>query len=74
MPRPVQLALSFRNTLVRYLGFSVSNTEITLPLEDIQNGQNAGYLIVESVASSEVICAAYEANMDMWLSVLKLSE
>lgn len=74
LPKPVQLALSFRNSIVKHFGFSASNTEMSLPLEDIEAGKKAGFLIIESVESSEVICGAYEPNMDMWLSVLKLSE
>jgi len=74
LPKPVQLALSFRNSVVKYFGFSASNTEMSLPLEDIEAGKKAGFLIIESVEPSEVICGAYEHNMDMWLSVLKLSE
>lgn len=74
LPKPVQLALSFRNSVVKYFGFSASNTEMSLPLENIEAGNKAGFLIIESVEPAEVICGAYEPNMDMWLSVLKLSE
>lgn len=74
LPKPVQLALAFRNSIVKYLGFSASNTEMSLPLEHIEAGKKAGFLIIESVEASEVICGAYEPNMDMWLSVLKLSD
>lgn len=74
LPKPVQLALSFRNSIVKYFGFSASNTEMSLPLEDIEAGKKAGFLIIESVEPSEIICGAYEPNMDMWLSVLKLSD
>ena len=74
LPKPVQLALKVRNGIVKYFGFSASNTEMSLPLEQIQAGQKAGFLTIESVSDTEVICGAYEPNMDMWLSVLKLSE
>lgn len=74
MPKPVQLALSLRNSIVKHFGFSASNTEMSLPLSDIQAGKQAGFLMIESVTDEEVICGAYEANMDMWLSVLKISE
>jgi frataxin-like iron-binding protein CyaY len=74
LPKPVQLALALRNFIVKHLGFSVTNTEMSLPLEDIKVGNKAGFLTIELVDVSEVICAAYEPNMDMWLSVLKLSE
>lgn len=74
LPKPVQFALSFRNSIVKHFGFSASNTEMALPLEDIEAGKKAGFLIIESVEPTEVICGAYEPNMDMWLSVLKLSD
>lgn len=74
LPKPVQIALSIRNSIVKYFGFSASNTEMSLPLEDIEAGKKAGFLIIESVEPVEVICGAYEPNMDMWLSVLKLSD
>ncbi|WP_049722831.1 DUF2867 domain-containing protein [Gilvimarinus polysaccharolyticus] len=74
LPKPVRLALSLRNSIVKHFGFSASNTEMSLPLDDIQAGNKAGFLVIESVETTEVICGAYEPNMDMWLSVLKLSE
>lgn len=74
LPKPVQLALAFRNSIVKHFGFSASNTEMSLPLEDIVAGNKAGFLTIDFVDSSEVICSAYEPNMDMWLSVLKLSD
>ena len=74
LPKPVQIALSLRNSIVKHFGFTASNTEMSLPLKDIEAGKKAGFLIIESVEPSEVICGAYEPNMDMWLSVLKLSD
>ena len=73
LPKPIQYALALRNAVVKYFGFSHGNTEMALPLEDIQAGKQAGFLLIESVEPSEVICGAYEPNMDMWISVLKLS-
>ncbi|WP_201778247.1 DUF2867 domain-containing protein [Thalassomonas viridans] len=74
LPMPVQWALKIRNSIVKWLGFSASNTEMSLPLEDIVEGKKAGFLTIELVSDSEIICGAYEPNMDMWLSVLKISE
>lgn len=74
LPKPVQLALSLRNSIVKYIGFSARNAEMSLPLEDIEPGKKAGFLIIESVEPDEVICGSYEPNMNMWLSVLRLSE
>ena len=74
LPKPVQLALALRNSIVKHLGFAVSNTEMSLPLEEIATGKKAGFLTIEHVDPSEIVCGAYEPNMDMWLSVLKLSD
>ncbi len=74
LPTSIQWALKCRNSIVKFLGFSVSNTQMCLPLEEIIAGKKAGFLTIESVSKSEVICGAYEKNMDMWLSVLKVSE
>ncbi len=74
LPKPVQLALRLRNSIVKYFWFTASNPEMSLPLEDIEAGKKAGFLTIESASNSEIICGAYEANMDMWLSVLKLSK
>jgi len=74
LPVSVQWALKVRNALVSLIGFSAANTQMSLSLEDIVAGKNAGFLTIESVSTTEVICGAYEKNMDMWLSVLKLSE
>lgn len=43
-------------------------------LDDIKVGNNMEFLIVEAACDSEGICASYENNMDIWISVLKLSE
>ena len=74
LPKPVRFALVFRNAVVKCFGFSASNTEMSLSLAEIEAGKQAGFLFIESVSEAEVVCAAYEANMDMWLSVLKLSD
>lgn len=74
LPKPVQFALSIRNTVVQWFGFSASNTEMALALGDIKPGTKAGFLLIEAAHESEVVCSASERNMDMWLSVLKLSE
>jgi len=74
LPAPVQWALKIRNAIVKCFGFSASNTEMSLPLEDIVAGKKAGFLTIDAVSETEVICSAYEPNMDMWLSILKLSE
>lgn len=74
LPRPVQLAFSLRNFIVKSFGFAASETQMSVPIEEIIVGNKAGFLTIELVAPNEVICGAYEANMDMWISVLKLSE
>ncbi len=74
LPKPVQFALSIRDTVMQWFGFSASNTEKALPLANIKSGAKAGFLLIEAAHESEVVCSASERNMDMWLSVLKLSE
>jgi hypothetical protein len=74
LPASVQFALRLRNAIVKHFGLSASNTEMSLPLEEITVGRQAGFLVIESVSDTEIICAVYEDNMDMWLSVLKLSD
>lgn len=74
LPASVQLALRARNSVAKLLGFSASNTGMSITLEEIQSGKSAGFLTIESASDSEVVCRAYEKNMDMWLSVLKISD
>lgn len=74
LPRSVQLALKVRNSAVKLIGFSASNTNMGLTIDEIQTGKKAGFLTIEAASDSEVVCGAYEKNMDMWISVLKLSE
>ena len=57
---------------MKWFGFSASNSEMNFELEDIKVGANVGFLLIESVTSLEIVCGAYEKNMDMWVSVLKL--
>jgi len=47
---------------------------MSLAYEDIREGQEAGFLIIDKVSELELVCVAYEKNMDMWLSVLKVSD
>jgi|TARA_B100000745_G_scaffold75347_1_gene45570 hypothetical protein len=74
IPKPVQWALKLRNALVKWIGFAASDTEMALPLEEIATGKKAGFLVIEGVTEEELVCGAYEKNMDIWLSVLRLSE
>ncbi|WP_318412045.1 DUF2867 domain-containing protein [Photobacterium leiognathi] len=74
LPKPVIIAMKIRNKIMGWLGFSAGATEVSLPKEQIATGKQAGFLVFESVSEMEVVAAAYEKNMDMWLSVLKLSE
>ncbi|WP_239184051.1 DUF2867 domain-containing protein [Vibrio sp. Of7-15] len=74
LPKPVQIALKIRNTIVKWFGFSVADVKMALPLENIEVGKQAGFLTFETVSDSEVITVASEKNMDIWLSVMKLSE
>jgi len=46
---------------------------MSLSLNEIEDGRKAGFLNIELVtdADANVVCGAYEHNMDMWLSVMK---
>ena len=74
LPKPVQIAMKVRNSIVKWFGFSAGDTEMSLALEDIKVGARAGFLVFEVVAENEIITAAYDKNMDMWLSVMRLSD
>lgn len=74
LPKPVQGLLKIRNSIVKWLGFKASDTGMSLPLKEMSEGRQAGFLTIEVVSDTEVICAAYEKHMDMWLSVMRLSE
>ncbi|WP_255555603.1 DUF2867 domain-containing protein [Enterovibrio paralichthyis] len=74
IPTPVRWALNLRNSIVKWFGFSAANVEMSLPLEEIESGKQAGFLTIELVTQNEVVCGAYEANMDMWLSVFRQSD
>ncbi|WP_415903755.1 DUF2867 domain-containing protein [Neptuniibacter sp. QD48_55] len=74
MPKSMQLALKIRNAVVKMFGFSASSTEMSLSLNEIEEGRKAGFLNIELVTDGEVVCGAYEPNMDMWLSVMKTSD
>lgn len=74
LPKPVQGLLKIRNSIVKWLGFKASDTGMSLPLKEMSEGRQAGFLTIEMVSDAEVICAAYEKHMDMWLSVMRLSE
>jgi len=74
LPKSIQLALKIRNAVVKMFGFSASSTEMSLSLNEIDEGRKAGFLNIELVTDAEVVCGAYEHNMDMWLSVLKTSD
>ncbi|MDQ2078398.1 DUF2867 domain-containing protein [Marinimicrobium sp. ABcell2] len=72
---PVQVALRVRNSVAKLVGFAATNTTMSaLSMEEVQPGKRAGFLTIEAASDSEVVCGAYEKNMDMWISVLKLSE
>lgn len=74
LPKTAQWLMALRNSIMKWFGFSVGDFEPNLLLENIKEGENAGFLFIESVTSIEVVSASYEKNMDIWISVLKISE
>jgi len=74
LPIPVQFAMKLRNTIMSLFGFTASNEQMCVPLEQLIEGKQAGFLTVEMISDQEMICAAYEKNMDMWISVTKVNE
>ena len=74
LPDSVQRLMKIRNAIVKYLGFSASNSTMALAYEDICVGNKAGFLTIENLSDTELVCAAYEKNMDMWISVLKVKD
>ena len=74
LPSSVVWLLKVRNQLVRYIGFSATNSKMSASLNDIQTGMQAGFLTFKLVSDKEVICSSSEKNMDLWLSVSRLSD
>jgi hypothetical protein len=68
----IRWLFKFRNSIMKWFGFSASNSEMNFALADMKVGAKVGFLQIESITSSEIVCGAYEKNMDMWVSVLKL--
>lgn len=73
LPKTVVYAMKVRNSIVKWLGFSTAGTEIALPIEEIKQGNKAGFLTIETVTPNEVVTFASEKNMDIWLSVLEVT-
>jgi len=74
LPKPAQWMMAFRNAIMKWFGFSVGNFDTNLLLENIEEGKKAGFLTIESVTNREVVSGSYEKHMDIWISVLKLSD
>lgn len=74
LPKSIQVLLKIRNAVVRWLGFKATDTEMSLPLDQIQAGKPAGFLTIDVVTEMEIVCTASEKNMDLWISVIKLAE
>tara|TARA_R110002072_G_scaffold271474_2_gene431477 strand:- start:13491 stop:13877 length:387 start_codon:yes stop_codon:yes gene_type:complete len=64
LPKTAQWLMALRNSIMKWFGFSVGDFEPNLLLENIKEGENAGFLFIESVTSKEVVSASYEKNMD----------
>ncbi|MGF1753806.1 DUF2867 domain-containing protein [Vibrio makurazakiensis] len=74
MPKPVQVAMDIRNVVMTRLGFKGATSNMSLPLDEIKEGEKAGFLTFELVSEKEVVTSSSEKNMDLWLSVAKLSD
>lgn len=74
IPKPAMWMMKLRNLIMGWFGFSTGNFDPHLTLEQIEEGKEAGFLTIETVTDQEVVSAAYASNMDMWISVLKLSD
>lgn len=73
LPKPVNLLMKLRNYLAVFLGLDASSAEMCGELKNIAVGQSAGFLTFKSVSTTEVISTAVEKNMQLWISVLKVS-
>lgn len=74
LPKPAIWMMKLRNAFMKWFGYSTGNFDLNLSLENIQEGAEAGFLTIESVTDHEVVSAAYDKSMDIWISVFKLSD
>lgn len=74
LPKWVFLALRLRDKLVACFGFASSSQNSNLAVEEIELGKAAGFLTFSTVSEGEVIASSEDKNMDLSLSVLKLSK
>lgn len=74
IPKPVQWALKARNLVMEKFGFRAGDIQLQLSVEEMAVGRQAGFLTLAHVAETEVVSASSEANMDIWISVLRTSD
>ncbi len=73
LPISLQWLMKLRNCLVKPFGFVAASEKMAIPLDQMEQGTQSGFLKIEQLNEDEIICAAYEKNMDIWISVLKVS-
>ena len=73
-PNFIYRLYKFRNNIANRFNF----TEISFPVyfnyNDIYQGRKIGPLIFDKISESELVVVAYEKNMDVWVSVLKITD
>ena len=71
MPNWVHTLMSFRNKLVKKLGFKVGVNNMAINKHHLKAGDQVGFMTIKSITTSEVICFAEDKHMDFYLSVSK---
>lgn len=75
LPKWIVALMQLRNAMVKPFGFPVEQQIQMAPsLEAFDVGAKAGFLTIEHIDSSEVVAAAYDKHMDLWISVMEISK
>lgn len=74
LPNFIYRLYKFRNNIAKRFNFSDVSFPVYFRYNDIYQGRKIGLLTFDKISEGELVVVAYEKNMDVWVSVLKVTD
>lgn len=74
LPNFIYRFYKFRNSIAKILNLSEVNYPVYFQYNDIYQSRKIGLLTFDKISEAELVVVSYGKNMDIWVSVLKVTD
>jgi len=74
LPTFIYRLYKFRNNIANRFNYSQINFPVYFKYNDIYQGRKIGPLTFDKITETELIVVAHEKNIDVWVSVLRITD